>query len=747
MPDRHYDLKDVSPPLAAIKQRLLGNRILFALVIGITLVITGILTNIDFLVLVLGTVLVCVIILASLFIEPTYRRIKPKEFLLYLNRIDPQFEESAQLLLRPRDPLPLLQRLQWDKMNSHYEAVLQSPSLWLPAVPFRAIFRLIMMMAALLATGATIATIISSQETADPVSEPSQGIPSPQPAGITSIEADITPPIYTGLPPRTVTSGNMEIPEGSSVTWKFQFSRSDGEYLLKSGDHAAQRLARNTSGSYELTQDVQNSALYQIIHKTGTTEYLVGDIYTVAVRKDQKPSIRLVSPKASTIEFTRNADPIFMTLAEIVDDYGISDTRILASVAKGSGEAVKFRDEIFEFDSGPGEGKNVYQRDWDLKKLGMEPGDELYFSIIAEDNKMPVKNLSKSATVIVRWLDEAANTITAEGIVSDFIPEYFKSQRQIIIETEQLIADQPALNKKIFSETSYSLGQAQSDLKQRYGQYLGDEFGEGPGEQLAESSAEASHQEHTAHEGDEHEKERPEVGHLHDKTQTNATGDAASQLIARFGHSHEDADIGPIAKRDPKTLMKKAVSIMWQAELHLMLAEPAKALPFEYEALKFLKLAKQADRIYVKRLGFEPPPVSEEKRLTGELKEISGYSSIVEQGWNKPEEQALVRAAFRIFNASSTLDSDNRAVLSDLSKLLQKQAQQRPAVLSYAATLEKVLLSNSLVLPDCEDCVSGLKSALWKMLSPAESIPQLRPGYFSPTDPLIQLKSDDEFTS
>jgi len=55
--------------------------------------------------------------------------------------------------------------------------------------------------------------------------------------------------------------------------------------------------------------------------------------------------------------------------------------------------------------------------------------------------------------------------------------------------------------------------------------------------------------------------------------------------------------------------MKQAIANMWNAELHLMMSEPALALPYEKEALKFLTQAKNAERIYVKRLGFEPPPV------------------------------------------------------------------------------------------------------------------------------------------
>ena len=62
---------------------------------------------------------------------------------------------------------------------------------------------------------------------------------------------------------------------------------------------------------------------------------------------------------------------------------------------------------------------------------------------------------------------------------------------------------------------------------------------------------------------------------------------------------------------------------MWDAELHLRMGEPQKALPYEYQALKLIKEVQQASRVYVERVGFEPPEIKvAEKRLSGELDEI-----------------------------------------------------------------------------------------------------------------------------
>ena len=93
-------------------------------------------------------------------------------------------------------------------------------------------------------------------------------------------------------------------------------------------------------------------------------------------------------------------------------------------------------------------------------------------------------------------------------------------------------------------------------------------------------------------------------------------------VIDDYIHFHDDADIGPITARNPVGLMKRALAEMWQAELHLRLAEPAESLPYQYAALDFYNRAREADRIFTRRLGFEPPPVTEERRLTGDIDDV-----------------------------------------------------------------------------------------------------------------------------
>ena len=82
----------------------------------------------------------------------------------------------------------------------------------------------------------------------------------------------------------------------------------------------------------------------------------------------------------------------------------------------------------------------------------MEPGDELYFTVNAVDNRPNIPGVTVSQTKILKWLDDDDIGITSDGILMDFIPEYFKSQRQIIIETIELIEREPLLTEDEFED-------------------------------------------------------------------------------------------------------------------------------------------------------------------------------------------------------------------------------------------------------------------------------------------------------
>lgn len=566
-----------------------------------------------------------------------------------------------------------------------------------------------------------------------------------------STQVRVSAPDYMQLPEQQFQQLNIESWQDSDIEWLLSFNQQVEQLALKlsDGETLIPQWQGNTARfNARLTQ----SQSYHL--RVGDEVYQQG-FYSILVQPDRVPNVRFTELPSSTLVFAREQQPQLQLSVVLTDDFGLSEARVRMSLARGSGEAVKFRDlerPLDNFQSG--QKQQALQLNWDLRNLEMTPGDELYLSIVAWDNLPSGAQEGKSPTLIVKWLDEEAAVITAEGIVTDLELEYFKSQRQIIIETKQLMQDKEQLDKTVFNETSRQLGLAQSDLKQRYGQYLGDEF-EGVDMYVVseveqhEDEHEHSKQHHKAHEQEsesqfaphlntgshEHDSKEeqsawPELSHQaghahHEHGEDNTSGDLSGRmaLISQYGHNHGDADIGPVIKYNPRAYMKRSVEQMWSAELHLMLGEPDKALPFEEEALKYLKLARQADRIYVKRLGFEPPPVSEEKRLTGELDEVLSPQTGV-QFQADDNSQALLLSAYQgVAMGSGSPDTDTVKLLTEVLAWIKSQVPNRPALIQTQVQLETILANQQYQPQSCPDCQQRLVQKFWQLLAEPQAEP------------------------
>jgi hypothetical protein len=90
-------------------------------------------------------------------------------------------------------------------------------------------------------------------------------------------------------------------------------------------------------------------------------------------------------------------------------------------------------------------------------------------------------------------------------------------------------------------------------------------------------------------------------------------------------HNHDDPEESTLFTESLRGKLKQAMAEMWDAELYLRLATPQESLPFQYKALKLIQESKNSARIYVHRIGFDPPPIKEEKRLSGDLTEINNF--------------------------------------------------------------------------------------------------------------------------
>jgi len=454
-----------------------------------------------------------------------------------------------------------------------------------------------------------------------------------------SASLTIQPPSYTGLPLRRSADLNVAALSGSVLRWSVRFSRTEGLRVRLTNSRGEERAFRQEAADFVYTDRLLSSGLYAIKaywRAPSGRDSLVyqSDFYRLEAQPDLAPSIQPVSRELYTYHYLKD-DKTIRVSARISDDFRVNQAFIVATVARGSGENVKFREVRMPLTPANFRDERI-TKTIDLRTLNFAPGDELYYYWAAVDNRQPEANFTKSDTYFIVYKDttklEEAELAT---MAVNIMPEYFRSQRQIIIDTEKLLAKKKKLSPQQFNSTSNEIGFDQKVLRLRYGQYLGEEFETniGPGGGIPEGAGEGKDPlEGFVHkhdqEGAEHDHAR-EPGHDHDHGHNHGHSpeadnkDPLAALMEQYVHSHDDAEANTFYEQSTRSLLKMALEQMWQSELHLRLYEPEKALPFERKALEYLKAAQHKARTFVKKSGYDPPPIKEaETRLTGELEHV-----------------------------------------------------------------------------------------------------------------------------
>ncbi|QOY94865.1 hypothetical protein IM543_02900 [Massilia sp. UMI-21] len=386
------------------------------------------------------------------------------------------------------------------------------------------------------------------------------------------------PPGYTGVAPVASAPKDLQVPEQTVVTWCLKdpaaaeetIEVSNGQ-LLKPGKECARWLA--------------TESVFWRWH---------GTRYTIKVTPDQPPDITIVAPTRMVQELSETATSAAMGV-QVRDDYAITRATLHMTLARGSGENIRFTDREMPLPASPDRKQRNWSKNWSLADLGMEPGDELYFFVRATDNAARPHTV-QSPTYTLRLPappEEAEEESTAMPMLVK--PQSLRSQRQIIIDTEQLVADMRTTNMSADTarERSQVIASDQGALRRRYGQFLGEES----------SLFTDGEDEHDDHGGAE----------------------AKQDILHQYGHAHDEAENATLYDEKTKKVLRRALVAMWDAEKALRAITPKVALPPEHKALEAIKELQQAERIYLHKTAFVPPPIKEEKRMSGDMDGTASY--------------------------------------------------------------------------------------------------------------------------
>jgi hypothetical protein len=621
-----------------------------------------------------------------------------------LDASDVRLEDSADLLFRDAARLSPLQQLQRARLHRRIEA--DAPAAIVSAWPHR--WLAIVWIVALAATAiAWLAPRTTSRSASETSTAPARDVRATK---LDRIRLDVAAPAYTRLPSKSETTLDARVPEGARIAWRLRFDPQPDKATLAFHDGTRVELARD-GDAWHGERTLVASALYRV-ELAGAPPLEDDGLHRLDVTADRAPDVRVIQPDKSLTLLT-DGQKSWDLAFEANDDYGIAAASLTITLAQGTGENIAFREQTLalageDLDAANPERHQRYRHTLDLGALGITRGDDVIVRLAVSDNREPSPNTTKSASFILRWPPESASdSVGMEGLVERTMPAYFRSQRQIIIDTQNLLDEQPKLDEDAVLARSDGIGVDQKILRLRYGQFLGEESetrsdGAPPGDDDKHGNNEAD-----AGRADALTKRENEHKHFLDAQRF---GDAGA-VTAEFGHTHDVAEAATLIDPETKAILKSALNEMWDAELHLRQGRPAEALPYENRALAYIKQVQQSSRIYLARVGLELPAVDESRRLSGDRKSVTDRTSALVPA-SAGDADAL--ALWQALDAHATPDFD-----AFERWLATQNASHDGDRLGLLAAIDRVRRDSA-----CADCRRTLRALLWPLLpQPATGVP------------------------
>jgi len=606
----------------------------------------------------------------------------------FLDQQYPELEESSGLILKPASELNLLETLQLQKVETQLQAVPQ----WHNSFLRRAKLALLLLLFSFGLTWVLNKPSTANQTlTGKALSTENNPIPEKVLPQISSIDVAVHPPAYTGKQPRSQDKFTLNVEDGATVSWKITTNITVKQVSLLFNDKEIINLKN-------INQDKTDWQIQKLINKPGFYQVNVdgklSDLYQVQVITDQPPVIHIKTPKQYTYIDAGEAQKVNIDAA-VNDDYGVANALIFATVAKGSGEVVKFKEYKLDFGSLFVNRQPQYnlQKLIKLPALDMEPGDELYFYLQATDTHQQ----QSRTDVYTVSIQDTAQLLSMDGMLSGVNqkPEFFRSERQIILDTEKLLKDKDSISTTKFNDRSNDLGVDQKLLRLRYGKFLGEE---------SESDINPADV-----------KDDP-VGDI------NNYGNAAV-ILDKYTDKHDNAEDAQFFDPELKKQLKATLTEMWKAELQLRLYKPQDALPFEYKALRLLKDLQQKSRMYVAKTSYNSPALKLEKRLSGDLSKINQpiNKSDVKPGTDQYENLKKAVQVLAQLKVAPKMNIADEHVLALANQQLSSKASAQPgAYLPALSAMHRILTKPDKIKP--ED-ISLVERAIQKTLIPADKLP------------------------
>ncbi|RZL38842.1 MAG: hypothetical protein EOO96_02015 [Pedobacter sp.] len=616
----------------------------------------------------------------------------------YLDRNFPALEESSTLLLKDEHSLNLLEKLQLSKISKNLPE-----RNYLKNTSRSLLIGLIFLGVGVASTFALRSSVknksdvLKLEEVVTPATRLSENVL----RQVAKFSITISPPSYTSKAARTQQQFYIKAETGAKIHWSFTTNKAIKSFYVIFND--SEKIKLNPLDKHytqwNLTKKIDKQGFYQL-----ELDGIKSDLYQIDVIPDLPVSFKIAKPKPQTTIDIGALHRIDLE-ALLVDDYGIVEAHISATMASGKGESVSFTERKLSFNTKFSNRKSISLRKAiDLKSLGMKPGDEMYFFISAKDNK---GQQSRSDVYTIAIVD-TTELMSMAGMTSgvNLVPEYFRSQRQIILDTEKLLVEKAKISEEEFKKRSNNLGVDQKLLRLRYGQFLGEE-------NETQIGGDEEHHDNDGHDHSNYKKEEEKFGDV-------------QSIMDKYAHKHDIAEDATFFEPEIKAQLKAVLNEMWKAELSLRTYKPQEALPFEYKALRLLKDLQQKSRAYVAKTTIKTTALKLEKRLTGELDKITEpvQNLTMEITDRSKEELKVLLSLLSLHKHGQPFSANEKALLQTGEKQIIAAAANYPSV--YLEALKSLRRLNSERKPLGKD-LKEVAKAIYKIIGVSEPKPLAKP--------------------
>ncbi|UOQ66287.1 DUF4175 family protein [Hymenobacter volaticus] len=187
----------------------------------------------------------------------------------------------------------------------------------------------------------------------------------------------VTYPAYIGKPAETIrNTGNLTVPEGSTVRWQFATQATDQLQLLFKGPDETV-TAQAAGEDFTASRKVMRTQNYAVRLQNPASLNRDPIEYQLTAIPDQIPEITLES-------FSDTTSLRYLALGGSVrDDYGLSRLQLHYRITSKGRPNAAFQARALPL---TGNTAQTYAYQWDLRPLKMQPGDRLEYFVQVWDN-------------------------------------------------------------------------------------------------------------------------------------------------------------------------------------------------------------------------------------------------------------------------------------------------------------------------------------------------------------------------